>query len=189
MESVAKVLRTVTNKSLVLIDELGRGTDACEGLALSWAICESLLRKSCAVFLASHLLGLTKLTTLYPQVKNCHLECAMQKDTVKPYYTVAAGVSGASVRHALSCVGEANFPPEVLKDAWSIVTLIAGVDSLIVAPPADSGEGGASMSRMKDSTAEQAGKVLCNLLTASSADSNALSRILEPLKKKLSNSH
>jgi DNA mismatch repair ATPase MutS len=58
--------------SLIILDELGRGTSVEEGSAICWAVCEELLRGNCFVFLATHFQLMVRLADLYPAVDNYH---------------------------------------------------------------------------------------------------------------------
>ncbi|XP_046741141.1 mutS protein homolog 4-like [Diprion similis] len=66
------ILQTVTCNSLVIIDELCRGTTVEEGETIAFAICEQLLNTSAFVFFTTHFLSLTLLAELYPNVTNYH---------------------------------------------------------------------------------------------------------------------
>lgn len=71
MREVNYILQNISNSSLVIIDELGRGTSAEEGVGLCYAICEQLLATSSYVFLATHFLELNNLAELYHNVEKC----------------------------------------------------------------------------------------------------------------------
>lgn len=62
------MINTLTPTSLVIIDELCRGTVHDEGTAIAWALCEQFLDKTAFVFLTTHFLTLTKLEDMYLNV-------------------------------------------------------------------------------------------------------------------------
>lgn len=70
MKEVNYILQNVTDRSLVLIDELGRGTSGLEGVGLCHAVCEKLLTTRASIFLVTHYQELTELAGLYPAVDN-----------------------------------------------------------------------------------------------------------------------
>lgn len=72
MKETAYILANVGPSSLIIIDELGRGTAVDEGSGICWAICEKLMETNCFTFLATHFPLLTKLEGLYPWVRNHH---------------------------------------------------------------------------------------------------------------------
>ena len=69
MRETSYILNNLGSKSMVIIDELGRGTSVDEGAAICWAICEELLKTTAFTFMATHFSLLPKLDKLYPNVK------------------------------------------------------------------------------------------------------------------------
>lgn len=70
MKEMSYILKNVTPKSLVLIDELGHGTGVEEAVSLCWAISEKLLQSKAFVLFATHFLQLTRLEHLYYKVSS-----------------------------------------------------------------------------------------------------------------------
>lgn len=69
MKEAQYVLRSVTSTSLIVLDELCKGTAIDEGASIAWAICERLSNTTAFVFAATHFVGLTKLADVYCNVK------------------------------------------------------------------------------------------------------------------------
>lgn len=69
MREISYILQNVSESSLIIIDELGRGTSAEEGMGLCYAICEQLLTTGAFTFLATHFLELNNLLNCYPNVE------------------------------------------------------------------------------------------------------------------------
>ena len=67
------IIQNLTDTSLIVIDELCRSTSTDEGIALSIAICEHMIKSSAFVFFATHLHEISCLDAMYPQVVNYHL--------------------------------------------------------------------------------------------------------------------
>ena len=65
MKEIAYILGSVGSRSLVIMDELGRGTSTAEGASLCWAISEELMKGSAFCFLATHFMLMTRLEALY----------------------------------------------------------------------------------------------------------------------------
>lgn len=74
-------MKTATRSSLIIIDELGRGTSTFEGLGLAWAISEYLAKEvKCFTLFATHFHEITQMSNLLPNVKNYHLASLVQNE-------------------------------------------------------------------------------------------------------------
>lgn len=113
IKNVIQILKVVTNESLVILDELGSGTDPTEGMGIAIAILECLRQSNC-IFLA---------TTHYPEVKEYaaeHLEIvnarmAFDRKSLKPLYRLEVGKAGESC--ALFIAKELGLPNAMLRVA------------------------------------------------------------------------
>lgn len=68
MTEMHYILENANNKSLIIIDELGRSTSIEEGTAMSWALIEDLMKRDAFVLIATHFLFLTKMEAIYNNV-------------------------------------------------------------------------------------------------------------------------
>ncbi|KAF9915240.1 MutS protein msh4 [Lobosporangium transversale] len=78
MKEMAYILHNVNEKSLVIIDELGRGTSTHDGLGIAFAVCEDLIHSRAFVFFATHFQELTRTLAVYHNVANLHLEAEVR---------------------------------------------------------------------------------------------------------------
>jgi DNA mismatch repair protein MutS2 len=113
LRNLSEILRLATADSLVLIDELGSGTDPQEGAALGWAILESLTARGSTTLASTHLGQLKELATQVPGVVNASL----QFDAVHlaPTYRLIKGVPGRS--YGISIARRLELPSDVVARA------------------------------------------------------------------------
>jgi DNA mismatch repair protein MutS len=116
MTETANILHNATEHSLVLMDEVGRGTSTYDGLSLAWACAESLANKIKAMTLfATHYFELTQLPEKMEGVANVHLDALEHGDTIAFMHTVQDGA--ASKSYGLAVAALAGVPKEVIKRA------------------------------------------------------------------------
>jgi len=116
MTESAAILHSATAKSLVLMDEVGRGTSTFDGLALAWAIARHLVERNKALTLfATHYFELTRLALEYREVANVHLDAVEHKDSVVFLHAVEEGP--ASQSYGLQVAALAGVPKAVLRQA------------------------------------------------------------------------
>ena len=97
MTEAAKLLNFAQKNSLVLIDEIGRGTSTKDGLALAWSIAEELANKNSALSIFStHYFELTALTNVISTIQNFHFETIEQKDKIIFLYALRKGAASNS---------------------------------------------------------------------------------------------
>jgi DNA mismatch repair protein MutS len=113
MTESAAILHNATDRSLVLMDEVGRGTSTFDGLSLAWAIAEFLITRNCSLTLfATHYFELTRLALEHKNVANVHLDAVEHKDSVVFLHAVEEGP--ASQSYGLQVAGLAGVPkPEI----------------------------------------------------------------------------
>ena len=113
VKNLAEVLRSATSDSLVLIDELGSGTDPVEGAALGGAILESLTRRGSLTVATTHLGALKELAAEVSGIVNASLQ--FDSVALAPTYRLIKGIPGRS--YGLSIARRLQLPEEVLTNA------------------------------------------------------------------------
>ncbi|HEX8405101.1 MAG TPA: DNA mismatch repair protein MutS, partial [Duganella sp.] len=116
MTESAAILNGATEHSLVLMDEVGRGTSTFDGLALAWAIARHLIDTSRSFSLfATHYFELTQLPESHPTAANVHLSAVEHKDSIVFLHAVQDGP--ASQSYGLQVAQLAGVPQSVIKAA------------------------------------------------------------------------
>lgn len=113
MTETAHILHNATANSLVLLDEIGRGTSTYDGLALAWACAQNLAEQSHALTLfATHYFELTSLPTRCPNVGNIHLSAREHRGDIVFLYQVQTGATSQS--YGIQVAKLAGVPKTVL---------------------------------------------------------------------------
>lgn len=144
MTEAAYILHHATPQSLVLMDEIGRGTSTYDGLALAWAIARHLIERSgCYTLFATHYFELTQLAVDFKQVSNVHLDAVEHKDRIVFLHSVEEGPASRS--YGLQVAQLAGVPAAVIRgarkrlaDLEAAAAAHAAQGDLFAAPAADS---------------------------------------------------
>ena len=121
MTEMANILHQATAQSLVLIDEIGRGTSTYDGLSLAWACAEWLVKKVHSLTLfATHYFELTALPEQLPGIVNVHLDALEHNNTIAFMHAVQEGA--ASKSYGLAVAALAGVPQSVIKLAKQKLT-------------------------------------------------------------------
>jgi len=116
MTEAAYILHHATPQSLVLMDEIGRGTSTYDGLALAWAIARHLIERSgCYTLFATHYFELTQLAVDFKHVVNVHLDAVEHKDRIVFLHSVEEGPANQS--YGLQVAQLAGVPAAVIRSA------------------------------------------------------------------------
>ncbi|KIJ98256.1 hypothetical protein K443DRAFT_104257 [Laccaria amethystina LaAM-08-1] len=134
MTTSAMVLGLATQKSLVLVDELGRGTSPREGVGISHAIAEGLLDLKSFVFFATHFHELTITLSRRPTIVNLHLSVQRARQSSSNFgltfqYKIRDGVSDEISHYGLELARLADLPPDVLTESRRVAEHLAALQT------------------------------------------------------------
>ncbi len=115
MTETANILHNATADSLVLMDEIGRGTSTYDGLALAWAVAHELGRVGAFTLFATHYFELTRLPEEVPGAANIHLDAVEHGQRIVFLHTVKDGPASRS--YGIQVAALAGVPEPVLEDA------------------------------------------------------------------------
>jgi DNA mismatch repair protein MutS len=116
MTETANILHNATEHSLVLMDEIGRGTSTYDGLSLAWACAVDLATRVQAYTLfATHYFELTQLPEQYDGISNVHLDATEHNDRIVFLHAVKEGAADRS--YGLHVAALAGVPPHVIRQA------------------------------------------------------------------------
>ncbi|KAI9510622.1 muts domain V-domain-containing protein [Russula earlei] len=131
MASCALILGLASSKSLVLIDELGRATSPKEGVGISHAIAEELIKLNCFTFFATHFHDLTVTLSRKPTVVHLHLSVRRSRISTSNIgltftYKIVNGLADEWDRYGLQLARLADLPTDVLAQAEGIAHRLTG---------------------------------------------------------------
>ncbi|KAJ7418759.1 mutS protein-like protein 4 [Willisornis vidua] len=130
MKEITYIIQNANDKSLIIIDELGRGTSAEEGIGICYAACEYLLNLKAFTLFATHFLELCHMDALYPNVENYHFEVQHvrssdgNKEKIAYTYTLSKGYTEEK-NYGLKAAEVSSLPSSVILDAKEITNHIA----------------------------------------------------------------
>jgi len=120
MNETANILHNATERSLIILDEIGRGTSTFDGLAIAWAVVEYIARNIKAYTLfATHYHELTRLADMIPIVKNFYVEAKRYKNQIIFLHRVKPGSSDES--YGVDVARLAGLPSPVIQRAKEIL--------------------------------------------------------------------
>jgi DNA mismatch repair protein MutS len=115
MTETANILHHATAQSLVLMDEIGRGTSTFDGLALAWAVAEKLSEINAYTLFATHYFELTRLPETHANARNAHLAAVEHGERIVFLHSVQDGP--ASQSYGLQVAQLAGVPKKVIQNA------------------------------------------------------------------------
>ena len=127
MWEVSNILKNATSKSLVLLDEVGRGTSTYDGLSIAWSVIEYITKNKdlrCKTLFATHYHELVKLEGILPGVKNYSVAVKKTNDSVVFLRKIIDG--GADESYGIEVAKLAGLPDEVINRAREILSDLEG---------------------------------------------------------------
>ncbi|XP_058842577.1 mutS protein homolog 4-like [Acipenser ruthenus] len=129
MKEISYIIHNASDRSLIIIDELGRGTSAEEGIGICHAVCEFLLNFRAFTLFATHFLELCQLEALYPNVENHHMGVTLTRsassnaEKVTYTYLLSRGRSEEK-NYGLRAAEITSLPPSIIQEAKEITSQI-----------------------------------------------------------------
>ena len=120
MRETAFILRNMDRRSLIIIDELGRGTSSRDGLAIALAVAESLVESKATVWFVTHFVDLARFLSERPGVVNLHLAVHIEDQSrMKMLYRIAQG-HVREANYGITLARVAGLPPDILTEAEAV---------------------------------------------------------------------
>ncbi|MFI3228725.1 MAG: DNA mismatch repair protein MutS [Bacillota bacterium] len=128
MTEMANILNNATNKSLLILDEVGRGTSTVDGLSIAWSIVEHIsLKLKAKTLFATHYHEMSELESIAPNVKNYHVLISEGKNGITFLYKIARG--GASKSFGIEVAELAGIHKDVISRAQMLMNAMTASDS------------------------------------------------------------
>ncbi|MGA1224867.1 MAG: DNA mismatch repair protein MutS, partial [Phycisphaerales bacterium] len=126
MTETANILHHASDRSLVILDEIGRGTSTLDGLSLAWAITETLAARGACTLFATHYHELTQLADTLPAVTNLHVSVREWNDEVVFLHRIIEGRTDRS--YGIHVARLAGLPRETIARAKEVLELLGNVE-------------------------------------------------------------
>ena len=120
MTETADILNNLTTRSLVILDEIGRGTSTSDGLSLAWALAEHVQKQKVRTLFATHFHELVALAEKLPGVKNYNVAVKEWKDQIIFMHKIVAG--GCDDSYGIYVAKLAGIPENVIKRSKEILS-------------------------------------------------------------------
>nr|XP_048320552.1 DNA mismatch repair protein MSH4 isoform X3 [Ziziphus jujuba var. spinosa] len=127
MKETAFIMQNVSQRSLIVMDELGRATSSSDGFAIAWSCCEYLLSLKAYTIFATHMENLAELATIYPNVKILHLHVDIRNNRLDFKFQLKDGPRNIP-HYGLLLAEVAGLPNSVIETARSITSRITKND-------------------------------------------------------------
>ncbi|MBR1424667.1 DNA mismatch repair protein MutS [bacterium] len=121
MIETSYILNTATDRSFILLDEIGRGTSTYDGVAIAWSVAEYIVSKIKArCIFATHYHELNVMSKSYPQIKNYRITISEQDGEIEFLRKIVTG--GASKSYGIQVAKMAGLPSTVVKRSQELMT-------------------------------------------------------------------
>ncbi|MBL0176562.1 MAG: DNA mismatch repair protein MutS [Ignavibacteria bacterium] len=136
MQEAANILHNATPRSLVLLDEIGRGTSTFDGISIAWALTEHLHNHPASrakTLFATHYHELNEMADIFPRIHNYKVDVREYKDKVIFLRTVSKGTADHS--YGIQVAQMAGLPDAVIQRAKDVLSSLEGQDLTVLAGP------------------------------------------------------
>ncbi|XP_030467620.1 DNA mismatch repair protein MSH4 [Syzygium oleosum] len=123
MKETAFIMQNLSQRSLIIMDELGRATSSSDGLAIAWSCCEFLLSVKAYTIFATHMENLSELATIYPNVKVLHFHVDINSNRLDFKFQLKDGPRRVP-HYGLLLAEVAGLPRSVIDTARGITSRI-----------------------------------------------------------------
>jgi len=124
MTETASIVHNATERSFVILDEIGRGTSTYDGVSIAWAVCQELVAKGCYTLFATHYFELIDLESEYDSVINCHVSADEGPDGITFLHKIEKG--GADKSYGIHVASLAGLPERVIDNAERKLKTLGG---------------------------------------------------------------
>jgi DNA mismatch repair protein MutS len=129
MEETANIVNNATPKSLIILDEIGRGTSTYDGMSIAWAVARylhQLAGKGVKTLFATHYHELIRLAETHPRIKNFHIAVKEFNDNIVFLRQLVKG--GTNKSYGIQVARLAGIPHEIIEDAKQVMAAIERSD-------------------------------------------------------------
>ncbi|XP_061368287.1 DNA mismatch repair protein MSH4 [Gastrolobium bilobum] len=123
MKETAFIMQNVSQRSLIVMDELGRATSSSDGFAIAWSCCEHLLSLKAYTIFATHMENMSELATIYPNVKILHFDVDLKNNHLDFKFQLKEGPKHVP-HYGLLLAEVAGLPNSVIENARMITSRI-----------------------------------------------------------------
>ncbi|GMH54895.1 hypothetical protein TrST_g3702 [Triparma strigata] len=120
MKEISYICNAVTDKSLILVDELGRATSNEDGVAIAWAVAEKLLNTKAITLFVTHYSGLRRLEDLYPNVANISFGTVDDSNKVVQDFQVVQSACTVASSYGIDMAAVCGWPQTVVSTAHEV---------------------------------------------------------------------
>lgn len=135
MLEAAEIVKNATQKSLIILDEVGRGTSTFDGMSLAWSICEFLAETKSRTLFATHYHEITELANKYSNVKNLAVKVVDYQGEIIFMHQIFPGKADRS--YGIHVAKLAGMPSSIIKKSEQILKLLEKEKNKLQAKPQD----------------------------------------------------
>jgi DNA mismatch repair protein MutS len=142
MQETANIVHQATERSFIILDEIGRGTSTFDGMSIAWAVAEFLhdfQGKGVKTLFATHYHELTELARSRPRVRNFNVAIREWQQEILFFHKLTSGSSSKS--YGIQVARLAGLPEEITERAHSILAQLEGANSTPLSGPAPKAKG------------------------------------------------